>query len=801
MTGPQWARIPAELRARPQWLVAGPDKAPMSIDAQGRTYNASVTDPGTWLTFAAAANYAYEHGLHIGYVLSAEDPFACIDLDVCDADSQKRKGKAVDPEKWTSAQQFDWYWSITQSVDSYAETSTYGKGLHIWVLGNIGHGCRRDGVEVYSQERFIVCTGNVVLDRPLADRQELLTNMVSQMRGAEVQNLPELVEVEEDKTDEDVIEMACGASNADKFNDLCCGRWEQYGFPSQSEADLALMSMFTFYSKSNEQCRRLFRMTSLGKRQKAVKNDKYLNFTLTLIRGRQAREAEVEIDAIAQGKALVAELNAHAVQRQGSPLHVVGNPDRVMPAPGPAVAALAGPTPPAVAEANPDGIQWPPGLAGQLAWYIYQSAPRPVKEVAIVGALGFLAGVCGKAFSIPQSGLNVYIILVARSAVGKEAMHSGISGIIKSAAMRCPTVYSYVSFADFASGPALTKECAVNQSFVNVAGEFGRKLKRIAQDDGREGPMSSLRTVMTNLYQKSGPQAIVGGMQYSNADKNVQSVSGVAFSLIGESTPGTFYECLTETMMEDGFLSRFTVVEYEGDRPPLNTQQMIDAPKALGDAVGELCQQVKMILGTSNRNVPVGRTDSAAQIMWAFEQECDGQINGTLDESWRQMWNRASLKVMRIAGLLAVADNWLHPVVDKQHVDWALDLIRRDIAIMRRRIEGGDVGTGDHSRERKVAAVIEAYLKDGAAEGYGVPAKMRENAVIPRKFLQMRTQRISSFTSHKLGSTAALDMVLRSMVDSGYLVEVKKDVLVEAYAFHGKAYTVVSLPNQRADRK
>ena len=70
-----------------------------------------------------------------------------------------------------------------------------------------------------------------------------------------------------------------------------------------------------------------------------------------------------------------------------------------------------------------NGIAFPPGRAGQLAQYIVGTAHRPVREVAIVAALGWLAGVCGKAFTTPsRSGLNLYMILVAKSAVGKEPM-------------------------------------------------------------------------------------------------------------------------------------------------------------------------------------------------------------------------------------------------------------------------------------------------------------------------------------------------------------------------------------------
>lgn len=798
-----WAHIPAELRERAQWLVAGPSKAPLGIDAHGRTYNGSVSDPGTWCTFAVAAQYAYDHNLHIGYVITAADPYCCVDLDWTDEESQARKGKPVDPSKWSTQADINRYHLIVQTFASYTERSTYGKGLHIWVRGAIGTGCRREGVEVYSEARFIVCTGDRVAgtSNNVEDRQSLLGYMVEDMRKgiAERMALVPLEELPEDPDSHDcddafIFEIATNAENAHKFNELCHGNWEQYGYPSQSEADLALMSMFTFYSPINSQCRRLFRRTELGKRDKATKDNRYVDYTLKLIRNRIANESIGTID-VDNAANLIASLNS----KEGVPLSSIAHSS--VPHPLPAAVVLA-----TLAENAPsaDGaLDFPPGFAGAVARFIYGSAPRPVKQVAIVGALGLLAGICGRAWHIPQSGLNIYVVLIARSGIGKEALHSGVSILMKACAMGAPAMHNFITFNDFASGPALVKFTATNNSVCNVAGEWGRKLKRLADDNSSDTAIGTLRSVMTNLYQKSGPQAIVGGIEYSNKDNNVASVSGVSFSMVGETTPDTFYEALTESMMADGFLSRFNVIEYTGDRPPPNMDQKLIPDKALVDHLSQLALQSSQINGTmgvfsQRESLLVSKTQEAAQMLHEFEKECDDQIIGSENESWRQMWNRAALKVMRIAALLAVGDDPGFPCVQPHHVVWSMDLVRRDVAIMRKKIEQGDVGLGDHSRSRKLAALVKEYLTQPPAASYKVPEKMHSSGVVPYSYLQVRASNLAVFTKNRLGATNSIAQAIKEFVDSGYFVEVDKGKAMVDYGVRAKCYMVVSLPEYKA---
>jgi hypothetical protein len=103
------------------------------------------------------------------------------------------------------------------------------------------------------------------------------------------------------------------------------------------------------------------------------------------------------------------------------------------------------------------------------------------------------------------------------------------------------------------------------------------------------------------------------------------------------------------------------------------------------------------------------------------------------------------------------------------------------------------VGLSDHSREQKIHSYMSEYFGADVPASYNVPDALRKAGIVPRKYLQLRSQKSPAFANHKMGSAKALDDTLRSMIDSGYLMEVQRDKLVSDYGFHGKAYRVLEV--------
>lgn len=240
--------IPQELTERKQWAVSINDgqsdwKRPRLPQSLAKM---QINDPSQYSEYRQCERYPYK-----GFILTVDDPYTVIDLDEPETEEQRER-----------------HAKIYSAVQSYAEVSQSGKGVHIICRGKVPSSVRRDKVEIYSHSRYIICTGKTIREMPIGDCQEMLDILWKEMRGTLEDSAP-LIEFPERFSDGLLMELAGNAGNSDKFDMLCNGMWEGL-YPSQSEADLALLSILCFYSPSNEQVRRIFRMTKLGQRAKAT---------------------------------------------------------------------------------------------------------------------------------------------------------------------------------------------------------------------------------------------------------------------------------------------------------------------------------------------------------------------------------------------------------------------------------------------------------------------------------------------------------------------------------------------------
>jgi hypothetical protein len=741
-----WDFFPEELKALPQWMVAGASEGPdykRPINPKTNKWG-SVTDPSTWGTYeeAMASNYPLK-----GFVFSKNDPYAVIDLD-----TYKAKTQAV----------VDGHGLIKAEAGTYTELSQSGLGTHIIGRGSLDVGIHKDEacLEAYSFGRFMICTGNVGADgviKPIADIQPLLDHLASLFKSRKPNGTiawRDLDAGEEGKlSDADLIEKIMQAENADKFLRLCQGDLSMHDY-DHSRADASLVQFLCYYTPDNEQVARLFRYSTLGEREKAERPD-YIPRAIIHARERIARDTPPPIDtvAIAERARIVALHGESAFIPEGPYVDDALVMDRVQESSdiGPVIAPVYA------------GTLFPPGLIGEVAAYVMAAAPRPVPEIALASAIAVVAGVAGRQYncSRPATGLNQYILLLAATGVGKEAAQQCIDALFMEVRKTVAASSRFQGPARFASGAALGKQFQKQPCFVSVLGEFGDKLKELTNARNEHG--AAFLGVLKDVYNKSGWRQVLHPSVYSNKDNDTEEVRAPSLTVLAETAPETFFEALDESLIASGLLPRFLVIEYAGDRND-RIVPIENPPAALVRKFAELCTIV-LQMEQNNTCSQVQMSAEAIARLDEFDRLVDNRIRGST-EVVRQMWNRAHFKALRLASLVAVGVNALQPIVSDEAARWAIELVTRDVAVITSRFARGDVGDGDSKLRSIVSDVVTSYLTKGNKRF----AEYHTKNCIASRFLSQQTLNRPAFKKHRLGASNALKGVLDTMVLNGELI-------------------------------
>jgi hypothetical protein len=256
--------IPADLKELPRWVVwryieeEDPDTGEIDWDkppVNPRTSGpGSSTTPKTWAPYDTALAAYQRGGLDgVGFVLDGSDDLVGVDLDKC----RDAATGAVEP----------WALEIVRGLDTYTEASPSGRGLRLFLRGKLPpHGRKKGPYENYSQGRYVTVTGQHLGGTPLTIEHrgaELLEVHRQQfgdppppVHNGNGNTLPT------DMDDAEIVRRAGEAKNGARFRALWNG--SAYGFPSSSEADLALVNYLAFWCGSDpERIDALFRQSGL----------------------------------------------------------------------------------------------------------------------------------------------------------------------------------------------------------------------------------------------------------------------------------------------------------------------------------------------------------------------------------------------------------------------------------------------------------------------------------------------------------------------------------------------------------
>ena len=259
-----FVNIPQELKNNASFCVWKMEKRqgkPTKVPYNPKTGAlARTNDPSTFSDFGTAMKtYALGGWDGIGYRVS--EGIGAIDIDHCIREDGSLNDVAAS--------------IMSFFPDAYFERSPSGTGLRgffrlspdfaydktVYYINN-----RKHGLEVYlpgATNRFVTVTGDVYRSGSVTRNDEALQNALdtfmrraNRVEGSRIEACSYL-------DDDAVIEHASRSESGEKFKMLYEGHWEE-GYDSQSDADMALVSILAFWCGNvEEQIDRIFRTSGL----------------------------------------------------------------------------------------------------------------------------------------------------------------------------------------------------------------------------------------------------------------------------------------------------------------------------------------------------------------------------------------------------------------------------------------------------------------------------------------------------------------------------------------------------------
>lgn len=363
----------------------------------------------------------------------------------------------------------------------------------------------------------------------------------------------------------------------------------------------------------------------------------------------------------------------------------------------------------------------PPGILGDISRWITATAPKQQPELSVAAAIALCSVVMGRNYRSQFGNFtSMFLIMVAKSTEGKEHPQACIEKALTAADLA-----KLIGGSGYTSAGAVYSALLKSPAHVATIDEMGKLLK-MSRSKGNAHSEAAIDKLVEAFGRQDGvlrPPTYSTMTLKDSQRPSDKVIHNPAITLLGATTPGTFYENLTNDLVKDGFLGRCVVVESHQPRqltrfvdrtdPPPKVIEWITAVHASGAMQGDLA--ALSIAEMPAVTIELRFSDSCRPLMDAFEGTLNDEKEASEGEGLDVLLGRTLEKAMKLAMIVCKAANSDNRTVEPEHLGWAIDYIKHyDTALVRAVRKNRTENQTDSDLKRAIEYVKQAkrYVSD-----------------------------------------------------------------------------------------
>lgn len=326
----------------------------------------------------------------------------------------------------------------------------------------------------------------------------------------------------------------------------------------------------------------------------------------------------------------------------------------------------------------PDHLLTIPGVLGDFVDWAQATAVKPQRQFDVQAALAFASVVMGRRWVTDYRNMSsLYFLNVGKTGSGKEHAKTSIE-----TALEACDLQKLIGPSGYTSAGGVLSSLRDRPCHIAIIDEFGMMLTS-SQAKGNFHKRDALGAIMEAFGRQMGTIRNTGfstvAMTEGQRKQLEIAIRHPSLTILGMTTPQTFYEAISAADIASGFLNRFIIVETKIGRQVSRRPARVDVPQSVIEwAKHHASAGAESLVQDQGPEFPptpieVPFTAAARQMLNDLEEDIIRQQDAVRNEALAAMMNRQREIVMRISLIVArsLGDDEISPAATQWAIDYA----------------------------------------------------------------------------------------------------------------------------------